>query len=152
VLAFGFEHCPATRAGQTDNSGNASGGPKSVSFTLTAQAMALKDALAELKKQTGIEVVDKRLDKTNPSVKLELNKATFWQALDTIAREARVVVSLYQGDGQIALVDGIYRPFRVSYSGPFRTVVKRLSVSHNFETGAHFCVASLEVAWEPRLE
>jgi hypothetical protein len=134
------------------NSGDAAKSVEPSSVTLAGDAISLKDALGKLKQQTGIEVIDKRLDKTNPSLKLNLKKATFWQALDTIAREARVVVSLYQGDGQSALVDGIYRPFAVSYNGVFRTVIKRIAVTKNFDTDTHYCVVSLEVTWEPRLE
>jgi hypothetical protein len=124
------------------------------SVTLRGRAMSLSAALAELKKQTGIEVLDRRQVKTNPELKLDLAGVTFWQALDAIAREAQIVTSLYQEPGRVALVDGTYRPIppgQVSYSGLFRTVVKRVRVTDDLETGAHYCEVALEVAWEPRL-
>jgi len=49
-------------------------------------------------------------------------------------------------------VDGPYRPLPVSYSGVFRTTVKRMAVSRDLETGSHSCTVQLEVAWEPRFQ
>jgi hypothetical protein len=121
-------------------------------FTLRGKAVSLSSALRQLKRQTGIDVLDKRRVKNDPSLDLDLSGVTFWQAADAIAREAGAVLSLYQGEGQIALVDGPPRPLRVSYSGLFRTVAKRVSLTHDFDSGARYVVLQLEVAWEPRLE
>jgi hypothetical protein len=120
--------------------------------TLQKRSITLKDALHALHEQTGVLVSDVRSDKTNPNFNIFLTNATFWEALDAIAREAKVVVSLYQGRGQIALVDGTYRPCPVSHSGLFRTAAKRITVSQDLESGARFCTLTLEVAWEPRLQ
>jgi hypothetical protein len=122
------------------------------SATFTFQgSVKLKTALAELAKQTGNAVEDRRGDGTDPEIKLSLNKATFWQALEAIARAADARIALYQRDGKIALASGPYREIPVSFHGPFRTAVKRLAAVRDLETGAHFYVAALEVAWEPRL-
>src|SRR5262245_61773698 len=59
-------------------------------FKLTKKAIPLAAALRELTKQTGIEIVDKRLVKTDPQLDLKFDGTPFWQALDTIARKARV--------------------------------------------------------------
>jgi len=80
---------------------------------------------------------------------LRLDKATFWQALDAIARELRKPgFSPYQ-EGGVALVAGPFRVLPVSYSGPFRVLVKKVDLSRDLETGRHDCVVHLEIAWEP---
>src|SRR5207249_3458288 len=79
--------------------------PKTV--TLQNPSITLSQALEQVKQQTGIEVADLREDKTaDPSLKLNLQRATFWQSLDAIAREADLRVSLYEKDAQVALREG----------------------------------------------
>jgi hypothetical protein len=122
--------------------------------TFTYQGdLSLEQALAELAKQTGNTVVDRRREaKNNPKLKLDLRKATFWQALEEIAKAADLRISLYQRDGRIALVDGPFRAVPVSFSGLFRTSVKRVIGVQDLENDAHFYLAQLEVAWEPRFQ
>jgi hypothetical protein len=119
--------------------------------TIAGSPIRLKDALVRLEKQSKIPVLDKRRVQNNPPLQLNLKEVPFWQALDAIAQEAKASVSLYQGEGQVALVDGNAGRLPVSYSGLFRTVVKRIAVAHDLETGAKVCTVTLEVAWEPRL-
>jgi hypothetical protein len=115
--------------------------------------ISLQKALAELAKQTGNTVTDRRRgEKTDPVLKLAVQKATFWQALEAIAQAADLRVSLYQRDGQIALVDGPYRVLPVSFSGLFRTTVKGLRAVEDLENDLHFTVVQLEVTWEPRFQ
>jgi hypothetical protein len=115
--------------------------------------ISLKTALAELAKQTRNTVTDRRRgEQTNPVLKLAVHKATFWQALEAIAKAADLRISLYQRDGQIALVDGPYRALPVSFSGLFRTTVKRVTTVADLENDAHFTLVQLEVAWEPRFQ
>ncbi len=121
-------------------------------ITLQEKEISLSKALAELAKQTGNEVEDRRRRKDDSKIKLELKKVTFWQALDTIAKEADARVSLYERDGKIALVDGPHKLMPVSYSGLFRVAVKRIDTTLLLEPDAHFCVIYLEVAWEPRFQ
>lgn len=116
------------------------------------KAIPLSKALTELATQTGIEVEDMRAEKTERDLKLNLDKATFWQALDTIAREADLRVSLYQENRKIGLMDGPYREIPISYNGLFRVAVKRLDLVRTLEPEAHYCIAYLEVAWEPRFQ
>jgi hypothetical protein len=124
--------------------------PKRVA--IQKKAISLSDALAEVKKQTGLEVLDKRRTRTNPRLSLDIQGATFWEAVDRISAAARAPISLYEANGQVALVDGAYRRLPVSYSGLFRTVVKRIVLTRDLDAGAHYAVVHLEVAWEPRLE
>ena len=122
-------------------------------FSLRESSISLTQALQALAQQAGVEVADRRQDRSdNFKIKLDLDKVPFWQALDTIAREADLRVSLYQKDGKIALVDGPHQTLPVSYSGIFRVVVQELDVVRILETGAHLCRAHLEIAWEPRFQ
>ena len=122
--------------------------------TLQARKIKLHDALRELAKQAGIEVEDRRRPENvnDPEMKLELKKVTFWQALDHIARESNLRVNLYQRGGAIALTEGPNINLPISYDGIFRTVVRRVTAVHDLETNQHFCLITLEIAWEPRFQ
>lgn len=127
--------------------------PKPKPVSLKFDKVSPKQALAELTRQTGVAVAD-RLGGPGESFAVDLPKSTFWPALDAIARSARARIDLYPRDGPLALVPrpaGYVEP-PVSYSGLFRTSVKRVTASRHFDTGASTCSAALEVAWEPTLE
>jgi hypothetical protein len=125
--------------------------PKTI--TLQDASITVAKALKELASQTGNPVADRRREKDEiKSLKLDLNKATFWQALDTIAKAADARVSLYERDGKIALVDGPYQVMPVSYSGLFRVAVKGLHLRHLLDSDTHDCIINLEIAWEPRFQ
>jgi hypothetical protein len=121
-------------------------------ITLDEKDIPLTSALAELAKQTGNQVEDRRKEKDDPRLKLELKKATFWQALDAIAKEADAKVSLYERDGKLALVDGPHQALPASYNGLFRVGIKRMDMIHILEPEAHYCNVHLEIAWEPRFQ
>jgi hypothetical protein len=116
--------------------------------TLIGQNISLSRALADLTKQSGIAVPDRRTQRSEPKLTLELDRATFWQAVDAVARQAGAGVSPYQRDGSVALVDGPSRA-PLSYAGIFRSSLKGLVLKRDLETGAHSCTAHLEIAWEP---
>ncbi len=124
--------------------------PKPVSLKFDKVTAAR--ALAELTRQTGIPVDDRLSD--GGEFSLDLPKTTFWPALDAIARAAHGRVELYARSGRLALVSrpaGYTEP-PVSYSGPFRTAVRRITASRDLETGVSSYAATLEVAWEPTLQ
>ncbi len=109
------------------------------------------DKLLEHVRKTGLRVEDRRRDRTPVIVKGGLKGATFWQAVDAIAKQANLRVNLYQPDGVVALVEGPYRQVPSNYSGPFRTALKRLTVIDDLESGQRTCVLSMDLAWEPGL-
>jgi hypothetical protein len=121
-------------------------------FTLQGKDLEMAKVLAELTKQTGNPVEDRRRMKEETKLKLDLKNVTFWQALDAIAKEADARVNLYERDNKIALTEGPYVAMPVSYSGLFRVSVKRVDTSHILETDTRTCVFTLEVAWEPRFQ
>lgn len=120
--------------------------------TLKGEEIPLSRALKELSRQTGNTVEDRRRTRDDPRLNLNLDKVTFWQALDLIAREADARVSPFERDRSVSLVDGPHVAQDVSYSGLFRTTIKRLDAVRQFDTEAHFCTLYLEVAWEPRFQ
>ena len=121
-------------------------------FTLQAKDMPVAKALAELARQTGNTVEDRRATKDETKIKLDLKEVTFWQALDAIAKAADGRISLYERDNKLALVDGPYLALPVSYSGLFRLNVKRIDTHLMLDSDTHESVIYLEVAWEPRLQ
>jgi hypothetical protein len=136
--------------------GRNAGAPKELApktVTLQESSISLSKAIKELAGQTGNQVEDRRREKDEArQLKLNLKTATFWQALDAIAKAADARVSLYERDGKIALVDGPHQLLPVSYSGLFRVTVKELHLHHYLDSDNHFCDIKLEVAWEPRFQ
>jgi hypothetical protein len=114
--------------------------------------LPLSKALAEVAKQTGNPVEDRREADEDTKIKVKLDKVTFWEAMDTIAREADARVSVYERDGKVALrrrPEGYQNP-PTSYNGLFRTVVRRVEARRDLDSDASRYQASLEIAWEPR--
>ncbi|MFL5244286.1 MAG: hypothetical protein ACJ8FY_19450 [Gemmataceae bacterium] len=108
------------------------------------------DALKEVSAQTKIAVEDRRRKKTAGTIDLRLKDVGFWQALDTIARQADARLALYERDGVPALVDGPHVLLPVSYNGVFRIGLKRLVAYRDLETATAYQVATMEIAWAPR--
>jgi hypothetical protein len=106
--------------------------------------------LAELEKQTGIKVDDRR-EGTDSKIKLKLNKVTFWQALDAIAKEADAQVGYYRGMpiGLEKRPPGYTNP-PVAYSGIFRAVVRQVTARRLLDSEESNYSADVEIAWEPR--
>src|SRR5262249_6344471 len=119
--------------------------------TIQDESIPLTKALALLEKQTGTKPRAPRQDQTDVKRRLNLEAATFWQALDAIAEQADAAIYLYRAP-DIALVDGPHAALPVSYSGIFRVAVKRLLAVRDLETDARYYVATMEIAWEPRFK
>jgi hypothetical protein len=119
-------------------------------WTVERAELPLDDALRRLQDQTKLALRDLRQDKTQSRVKVDFQDATFWQVVESLAAQTHSRIALYQADAQIALVDNPPQKLPVSLHGPFRVTVKRLANSLDVDTGMHFCVLTLELAWEPR--
>lgn len=127
--------------------------PRPKTVTLTATDEPLSKVLAQLTKQTGIAVEDRRSAADTP-VSVALKDMPFWEALDAIAARAEARVYLHSRDGRIALVkrDPKAPPPQVSYAGPFRTSLKRTHAVRDLETGSVQYMATFETVWEPSLQ
>jgi hypothetical protein len=149
ILFVSLPELPADDAGKGKQPGNDLA-PKLVN--LRQQEVPLSKALAEVFRQTGNQVEDRRQEKDDKTLTLDLKDATFWRALDLISQEADARISLYESDGIIALRDGPFQALPVSYSGVFRVAVKRLDAVRMLDPEAHYCKVHLEIAWEPRFQ
>jgi hypothetical protein len=126
------------------------GGPSPKLVTLQGDKIPLSKALDELNRQAGEPVADRR-NEPDVDLKLDLKQVAFWQALDAVADAAGARVDLHARDGRLALLKRLptEKAPPVSYSGLFRTTVRRVAAAHDFETDHTSYAASLEVAWEP---
>lgn len=115
----------------------------------TEERVPLSQALKELETRTGVHVGSAL--KSDPPITLSPVTVGFWQALDAIANQAKARVSLYQREGQLALIEAPpdYQPQPMSYDGLFRIAVRRITASQDFETGTRRYLANLELAWQP---
>jgi hypothetical protein len=132
---------------------------KSAPVTLSGE-MPVSQALAELAKQSGNELVDYR-DRFNqeardPPIKVELKEVPFWQALDTVLDAAEL--SLYNFDEERAALayvargdDASPRLGKATYSGLFRLEPARIEATRDLKTGMRSARLTLEAAWEPRI-
>lgn len=127
--------------------------PPAKSITIVHDKIVLSKALNLLAERSG-HSVEANLDAgDDPAFALELKNATFWQALDQIARASGTQVNLYRPDGKVELVRrGQASSMPVSHAGPFRVGLRKLTALTDFSTGARTASATLEVAWEPALE
>jgi hypothetical protein len=119
-------------------------------ITFPAKAIPLNDVLAQLEKQTGNKVIDRRTTRTNPEI--QLTTTTFWKTLDAIGKQEGIGFSAYQEYGGVALIDRAYRETKVDYSGAFRFAFKQIAVVKDEETDTHDCRVTLSAAWEPRIQ
>jgi hypothetical protein len=126
-------------------------GPPVVS--LAGPNLTLRKALADIQKQTGIVVQDRRGEDVALPADWRLVETPFWQALDRLAETTSSDVFIHGPDGTIALVKRTAKGQRapVSYSGPFRVALKRLVLSQDFDAGGATATATVEVAWGPPL-
>ncbi len=123
--------------------------------SIAGKGLELANVVEDLARQTGNKVtLDENTAKT--TVDLELNKIPFWQALDTIADQAKAGVYVYGGDG-IALhpLQPRHLPRRQNavYNGPLRFEPTRVELKRDPRLGdAPSLNVGVEISWEPRLQ
>lgn len=127
-------------------------------FVTLAGEMLLSEALAAVEKQTGNRIVDSREeDKSDPKVKLELNNAPFWEALDTILDAAGLTLYNYDSEqGSLSYIarqgDSLARIGRGSYSGIFRLEPTKIEIDASLRNPADKSLRlTVDAAWEPRV-
>lgn len=111
------------------------------------RGIRLTEALKRLREKTGVDVL--RPPGADPTLDLDINGATFWQALDQIAGRADLRLALYREDGKVALAPGPRMAPPVSYHGPFRVALTEIRAGRRFDSGAHTATARLELVWQP---
>lgn len=120
-------------------------------ITLAENEIPLRKAIEEVAKATGNPLVDRRqMGEDDVKIRLNLKDATFWQAVDAIAKEADLAVSVNEDDGKVALRDGPYLEIPTSYHGLFRCQVTRVIAVQELANARHACGAQILIAWEPK--
>jgi hypothetical protein len=123
--------------------------------------MSFGEILAEMKKQTGNEVLDfrNRLGQPDENLRLDVDfkDEPFWKAIDSILDQAGLTVYIFSGElRKLALVSKTGgdrdRTGTGDYSGPFRVEATELFAQRNLRNPANEGMRiRLEVLWEPRL-
>ena len=128
--------------------------------TLSGKGMPLADVFAAIEKQTGNKVIDLRekfgQEAAAVVVNVDFQKTPFWQALDTVLAQAKMVVYPYSESKAVGVINRTgsqgTSQARVAYDGPFRVEATDIHASRNFrDPEAGSLRMTLEVAWEPRL-
>jgi hypothetical protein len=120
----------------------------------------LSQVFSEIEKQTGNKLLDYRdqfgQESEDPTLRLDLNRVGFWQAIDAIMDQADLVPYPFADQQALAFV-GLDDPealrFRnADYVGAFRVEGTRLVADRDLrEPRKHTLTLTLEVQWEPRL-
>src|SRR5262245_22948854 len=77
-------------------------GPPVKRVTLAAGAMPLSQALAEIARQSGVRIEDRR-GEGDPTITLPAQQGTFWDAVDAVATAAKAQVVLSGREPQVTL-------------------------------------------------
>ncbi len=124
-------------------------------LTLAAKAITLSDAVAEIQKQTGNQLVDLReefgQDVTNPEFTVDWKNKRFWEAMDELSAKTGVSYYLHTGERQLGLVAQPLPATPVAYAGPLRVAFTQIVRRIQFEANQKECLLQFEIAWEPRL-
>lgn len=120
--------------------------------TIQQKDISVAQALAEVFKQTGNQVEDRRQGKEDLKIKLDLKAVTFWQALDAIAKAADANVSIFEPDMKIALKDGPFLALPTCYDNLFRMRIKKIEIFQNLEADTRQAKFEMEIAWEPHFQ
>ena len=120
--------------------------------TLIGSHLSLAKALDSIRRQSGTTIISD-LGDVSPLAQIRLNRVGFWQAADTIARTVKGRISVSSRDGSVRLVrpEPGDRDAPVSYQGPFRVRVVRVSSTRDLTSDQAQCVCSLELNWTPNL-
>lgn len=135
------------------------------SFTQPARVtlhgeMPLSKALTAIQQQTGNAVGPGRPDAAapanEPSIKVDLDKVPFWQAVDQVLGQAGLRAYPYGEQAGLQLIprpaNEITNPSLASYSGAFRFEVISALARRTFRVpNGGSLELSIEAAWEPRL-
>lgn len=116
--------------------------------------MTISEALAALEKQTGNRIVAPA-EGGDRKITLELEKATYWEAVDQLLDRAELGLDPFGGENNaltLASREGAgTRLGKASYVGLFRVEASRLEAVRDLRGTEGGLRIRLDVAWEPRL-
>jgi hypothetical protein len=118
-------------------------------FTYAAKECTLKDIVAELSKQTGMEVDVSNFD-ANQKLNVSFDHTEFWKAVDQLAEKVggRVAVGL---DGKIRITKSTGPRAANVVDGPFVIIPRAIETRLDLQSGKAAYDLTIDVAWEPRL-
>jgi hypothetical protein len=128
--------------------------------SISGESVPLGKVLEAIRQQTGNKLVDWRerfgQQVTDPALKLRLEDAPFWQALDEVLDQATLAVYPFGTSDAIHLVARGQRQLprrgRADYCGPFRIEAVAVTAQRDLrDPSGDLLRLTLEVAWEPRL-
>lgn len=125
-------------------------------------SMQLSVAIAKIEEQTGNSLVDFRdrysQDATNPTLKLAIQNATFWEAVDQICDQAGLEIETTNDEGNglpfIARTNGTEnRVGRGQYADLFRLEPAAVETTRDLRQPSQNSLRLLtRIAWEPRIK
>jgi hypothetical protein len=128
--------------------------------TLRGDSVPLSKVLAAIRQQTANAIVDERAragaPANEPLLKVDFDKAPFWQAVDQVTIQAGLKIYPYGEQEGLQLIprpgNETSRPNLVSYSGAFRFEMVSALAKRAFRVADDGALdLSIEAAWEPRL-
>jgi hypothetical protein len=125
--------------------------------TLKVDAVPLVDILAEVQKQTGNQIQDRRgPEAPQPQITLDLADEPFWPTIDAILDQAGLSVYPYASRETLSLVAATPgdapRVGRAHYNGVFRIDPMRATAMRDLRRPeGDSLTLQLEVSWEPRI-
>jgi hypothetical protein len=117
--------------------------------------MALADAMKAIEKQTGNKFAG--YDRRTSTVKLDLEKASFWPAIDGLLDQAEMDINAYGGEMNtlvlMARAEGASpRSGHAAYSGVFRFEALRVEARRDLRNSSVSGMRlTLGISWEPRI-
>ena len=123
--------------------------------------MLFSEAVAKISEQTGNKLVDYRerfnQEGSDPKVKVELENAPFWKALDTVLDAAGMTIYNYDEEkGALAFTsrgdNAVSRVGSGSYGGLFRLEPTKIEATRDLRNSQmHALRLTVDALWEPRV-
>ncbi|MBX9680501.1 MAG: hypothetical protein K2X38_17225 [Gemmataceae bacterium] len=153
AMAFALLLLGCTNAwAQGDEQSRTLGELKARLYAPATPEQKLREHLAQLEKQTGSALADRRSKADDPLIALPQKPRTYWQTAQDLSEALKCRISLFEGNGP-ALIDGTpAKQQSVVLDGIVRISVRRWMVQRDEETGTHVAAVTLDVAWEPGFE
>lgn len=127
--------------------------------TFQGEGVPLSKFLAELERQTGNKIIDRRekfgQEETDPLLKLDFDKTPFWEALDQALDQAGMTIYPYAAEPAVSIVarpENAVRSAYTVYAGPFRIEPLAVIAANELNDPQEGSLkVKLQVGWEPRL-
>jgi hypothetical protein len=128
--------------------------PEASRVSLDSSAKTVGEAATSVSKQANISIDVSRAMQDMP-VKLTLQNAPFWEALEQLAKTSNHRLSISAQGSKIALFGGPnekYGAAPVEVQGPFRFSARKTLGKIDLESGQSSTEVEIEVVWEPRFK